>query len=169
MTRRPELTATLPALVVLLASSVATARTADRSERAEFRAGQSRENAGVMEFTGGFRLNQGSLQIQSESARVFRSDKGELLRIELIGSPAVWTEQLDDGSPLRAQAGRIDYDLDSQRVTLERNARVQKAGDELAADNIIYDLNTQQLEAGGNEDEPVLFYYTPPPADPETP
>ena len=56
-------------VALALVVSSAQARTEDRSQRAEFRAGQSRENAGVMEFSRGFQLNQGSLEIKSDSAR----------------------------------------------------------------------------------------------------
>ena len=49
-----------------------------------------------------------------------------------------------------------------QQVTLTTDARVRKAGDELSAQSIVYDLKTQQLEAGGDDDKPVLFFYTPP-------
>lgn len=169
MNRRHKEIASIFSLVLCLTTAPTAARTGDRSERAEFRAGQSRENAGVMEFSRGFQLNQGSLEIKSDSARVIRNNKGELLRIELVGQPALWVEQLDDGSPLTAQARRIDYDLVEQQVTLTNDARVKKSGDELAADTILYNLKTQQLEAGGDGDEPVLFFYTPPARDPETP
>ncbi len=158
---------------VLCASVVSTsvlARTEDRSQRAEFRAGRSTENAGVVEFSRGFELTQGSLTITSDSARVFRDASGALVRIEIIGKenePARWREELDDGTPLDGRAERIDYFLQDEKVTLIGQALVRKAGDEMSAETINYDLNTQQLDAGGDSDQPVLFIYTPPqkPAD----
>ncbi|MEM7708315.1 MAG: lipopolysaccharide transport periplasmic protein LptA [Pseudomonadota bacterium] len=157
-------------LCASLISAAAWARTEDRNQRAEFRAGRSTENAGVVEFSRGFELTQGSLTITSDSARVFRDDKGALVRIEIIGKetePARWREELDDGSPLDGRAERIDYFLQDEKVTLIGQAQVRKAGDEMRAETINYDLNTQQLDAGGNSDKPVLFIYTPPqkPAD----
>lgn len=148
--------------------SDAQARTSDRSQRAEFRAGRSTENAGVVEFSRGFELIQGSLKITSDSARVFRNASGALERIEINGTdaePAIWQEELDDGSRLNGRARRIDYHLQDESVVLTGAAQVRKGSDEMSAETIHYDLATQHLDAGGDGDQPVLFIYTPPDSD----
>ncbi|MFK7955691.1 MAG: lipopolysaccharide transport periplasmic protein LptA [Lysobacterales bacterium] len=150
---------------LVLGSAPASARTGDRSERAEFRAGRSTERAGVVEFSSGFELTQGSLTINSDSARLFRNNSGELVRIEILGTsavPAKWREELDDGSALNAQAERIDYHLADEKAVLVGQALVKKGADEMRADTINYDLNSQHLDAGGDDDSPVLFIYNPP-------
>ncbi|MEM9532526.1 MAG: lipopolysaccharide transport periplasmic protein LptA [Pseudomonadota bacterium] len=145
-----------------LLNNDAIARTADREQRAEFRAGRSSERAGLVEFSEGFQLTQGTLLVTSDSARLFRNEAGELERIELTGDPVNWTEELDDGSALVAKAQHIDYRMSAQEATLTGSASVKKAGDEMRAETIHYDLATQKLDAGGNSDEPVLFIYNPP-------
>ncbi len=146
-------------------STPVSARTADRSERAEFRAGRSTERAGVVEFSGGFELIQGTLTVNSDSARLFRNSDGELVRIEILGipsEPAIWREELDDGSALNAQAERIDYHLSDEKAVLVGQALVRKGADEMRAETIDYDLNSQHIDAGGDDDAPVLFIYNPP-------
>ncbi len=155
----------LAAALSLLTCYQAGARTADRSQRAEFRAGRSTETAGVVEFSKGFELVQGSLTITSDSARLFRNPQGELVRIEILGTsqaPAKWREELDDGSSLNARAERIDYHMVDERAVLVGQAQVQKAADVMRAATINYDLKSQHLDAGGDSDQPVLFIYNPP-------
>ena len=54
----------------------------------------------------------------------------------------------------------IEYDVDAEKVKLIGQVEIVKATDHLSASEVLYDLKTQKLDAGGSE-EGVLLRYKP--------
>ncbi len=138
---------------LMMTATSSHAKSADREENAVIDGGYYRINpeTGADEFSNGFNLVQGTLNISSDEATIYRSEEG-LTRIVLIGNPVTWTEALDDGSMLDARANRIDYDLETENVVMTKNVRVQKGLQEITGDDVRYNLKTQQLEGGSKEE-----------------
>ena len=95
-------------------------------------------------------IKQGSLSINADEIKAFRRDqKGSELFIA-TGDPARYSQTLEDGKPISAQADTIRYDARSRTLVLEGNARLTQ-NDSLVRGRIIrYDLIKQELEAEGD-------------------
>ncbi len=147
-------------LLWALAAAPLQARTSDREMETEVKAGSVVEDpdAGTQEFSNGFQLSQGTRQIEAETATVFRNDSGGFRKIILRGDPARWTEELDDGTPMDASANTIEYDVSGEIVRLTGDVSILKANDQLTASEVLYDLKTQKLDAGGSEQGVILRY-----------
>lgn len=135
---------------------------ADRSEPADIDAQHYSDDPenGRMFFREQVLIRQGTLEIRADEAIVMRTDAGEMTRVLLTGDPVTWEEQLDGGDELAAQARRIDYRLDEERVVLEGDVVVDRGTDRIAGETIRYDLATSRLDAGG-EGERVRMTITP--------
>lgn len=144
---------TLIALLIFSVSGSCLAKSSDREQNAVIDGGYYRINpeTGADEFSNGFNLVQGTLNITSEEATIYRTEEG-LTRIVLTGNPVTWVETLDDGSNLDARANRIDYDLETENVHMMENVRVQKGLQEITGQDIRYNLKTQNLEGGSQEE-----------------
>ena len=105
---------------------------------------------GVIVYSKGFELVQGSLHIVAETATIYRGDDSDSLdRIVLEGQPVCWRETLDNGSLVVGRANHIEYDLHTDDLVLRQNAVIYKNDDKISGDLIHYNLKTQFLKAGG--------------------
>lgn len=95
-----------------------------------------------MEIGGG----QGSLQ--SDKAVVTFGD-GQIQQATITGSPARF-EHRREGVVTRGRAGRIVYELATQKVSLSEDAWISDGGQtNVNAANLVYNLRTQDLEGRG--------------------
>jgi lipopolysaccharide export system protein LptA len=71
----------------------------------------------------------------------------------LTGDPATYRQRLDGkASDQHAEAGRIEYYANEDRIILLENARVWQPGDkELRSDRIVFDLKSDTVNAGSNK------------------
>ena len=136
----------------LLISGEVFATESDRDQQAEIEAGHWVDDPqkGFQVFSQGVDLVQGSLHIQAQKATVYQGDDNSTFsRIILEGQPARWSEELDDGSEMNAQANHIDYNMSNDTVILRGDVIINKDGDRISGDLIRYNLDTQMLRAGG--------------------
>ena len=137
----------------LTISGAALASKTDRDQQAEIEAGHWVDDPqkGFQVFSLGVDLTQGSLHIKAEKATVYQGDDGSTFsRIILEGQPARWSERLDDGTEMRAQANHIDYNMSNDTVILGGAVIINKDGDMISGELIRYNLDTQLLSAGGD-------------------
>lgn len=137
----------------LTVSGTAVAAKADRDQQAEIDAGHWVDDPtkGYQVFSKGVDLTQGSLHIQADKATVYQDDDGATFsRIILVGQPARWSETLDDGVEMKAQANHIDYNVSKETVVLRGAVIINKDGDRISGEVIRYNLATQLLSAGGD-------------------
>jgi len=97
-------------------------------------------------------IRQGSLSIRADHLEVTRRDDQTDVFIAK-GSPAVYEQQLDDGSPITAEAEIISYDQNQQLLTLSGNVKVSQENSVIQGSEIIYNFATQQLSANRSEDD----------------
>lgn len=137
----------------MLLGEAALAAGSDRDQKAEIEAGHWVDDPqkGFQVFSQGVDLTQGSLQIKADKATVYQGDDDSTFsRIILVGQPARWSEKMDDGSEMTAQADHIDYNLSNDTVILRGEVIIIKDGDKIAGDLIRYNLKSQLLSAGGD-------------------
>lgn len=97
-------------------------------------------------------ISQGSLSIRADHLEVTRRDDQSDV-FTASGSPAVYEQQLDDGSPISAEAEIISYDQTKQLLTLSGNVKVSQSNSVIQGSEIVYNFATQQMTANRGDDE----------------
>src|SRR3982751_1585875 len=98
------------ALSLLGVAAVAGARTSDRSQPMNVIASGSDcslSDTGQCVLTGDVHITQGSMVIVSERAVIHRAN-GDVRRVQFTGSPVQMTQEMDDGSTIKARAQNVD-------------------------------------------------------------
>lgn len=138
-------------LVALLAAFPADARRSDRDQPMDVDAGQwsgTLDDSGPIMLSQGVIITQGTLHIESSRAEI-TTRGGDISRVVLTGSPATMDQEMDDGAPMSARANRIDYDLTTDTITLTGEAHVEQPRGNMRGQRIVYNLQTERVEAGG--------------------
>ena len=111
------------------------------------------ERTGETRYEGNVTLSQGSLQISADEVTVQHTTE-EANTIVATGSPATLTQiPTPEQAPVNAEAGRIEYLRDQDKVTLTKNARIEQNGATVTGVRIDYLLTEQQVQASGEEGE----------------
>jgi lipopolysaccharide export system protein LptA len=143
--------------IVLFALSLglidcADARKADRQQAMDINANNgdwSTAESGISELSGAVHIEQGSLKIDADKARI-QHGKKEIESVVLFGTPARLQEELDDGSGMvNASAREIQYDLNKNEVLLIGAVEVKKPRGKLTGERIRYDLGSGRMNAEG--------------------
>ncbi|BCV65315.1 lipopolysaccharide export system protein LptA [Shewanella carassii] len=98
-------------------------------------------------YGGPVTVTQGSLKLLADELTAYTEDKSGERILVAKGSPATYTQKLEDGRLASAKAKEIHYNIDSRIMTLIGQAKVEQDGSEVTAEKIVYDINKQQLEA----------------------
>lgn len=109
-------------------------------------------------------INQGSISITADIVQVYsrEDDKGEKSDTYLAkGKPAIFQQQLEDGSLISLQANEIKYQPDNNNITVSGNAQVKQAGSKMNGDTITYNTLSEKLEGQSNNDEHVTTILQP--------
>lgn len=110
-------------------------------------------------------INQGSISILADIVQVYskvNSSTGEKYDTYLAkGKPAVFKQQLEDGSLISLQANEIKYQPDNNTITVSGNAQVKQAGSKMNGDIITYNTLSEKLEGQSNRDEHVTTILQP--------
>lgn len=104
--------------------------------------------AGVVIYTGGVILTQGTLRIESDRLTVV-SRAGALEKASAEGQPARYQQQINPDSPLtHAEARRIDYLAANQEAILIGAALLRQDNNEITGERIRYNMTTEVISAG---------------------
>lgn len=110
-------------------------------------------------------ISQGSISIIADIVQVYSdvNDKtGEKSDTYLAkGKPAIFKQQLEDGSLISLQANEIKYQPDHYTITISGNAQVKQAGSKMNGDVITYNTLNEKLEGQSNNDEHVTTILQP--------
>jgi len=58
---------------------------------------------------------------------------------------------MDSGEPMTARANRIDYNIADDSMVLTGNAHVEQPQGNMRSQRIVYNMQTEQVEAGGGD------------------
>jgi lipopolysaccharide export system protein LptA len=155
------------AIVLLLALATAPvaadARSSDRNQPMDIDAGASDyslDDRRPTVLSGGVTITQGTLDIRSSRAEITQRG-GEPVRVVLSGGPVRLKQQLDDGTPMSATAGKVDYDLTTEIVVFVGNVAIQQPRGSLSGERVVYNMRTGQVQSGGKDSGRVKMRILP--------
>lgn len=102
-----------------------------------------------LRLEGNVEIEQGSLRIFAHSADIERS-AGEIERIVLRGEPVRMSQLSPRDEPIDAEATQVVYTPGDETMLLSGNAQVMQPRGELRAETIRYNLDTGQIDSGGD-------------------
>jgi len=109
-------------------------------------------------------ITQGSMEIRADEVEVIATD-GEGKEIFIArGNPAVYAQDMDDGSRVSAQANTITYSVTSRAITLDGGAQLVRDTSMVQGDLIEFDMEKEQLLAqssGEGEERRVTTVFRP--------
>ena len=110
-------------------------------------------------------IRQGSISIDADIVKVFSLvDKKTGAKIDTYlakGKPAVFQQELEDGSLITLQANEITYHPNSNMITISGNAIVKQAGSEVSGNEITYNTLSEKLEAQSANNQSVTTVLQP--------
>lgn len=150
----PRAASTLLVIAVLLLTvGAADARRSDRNQPMDI---ESDHISGAMDdsaptvFSRNVIITQGTLRIESDRAEL-TAPGGDIRRVVLTGSPATMQQEMDSGEPMTARANRIDYNVADETMVLTGDAHVEQPQGNMRSQRIVYNLQTERVQAGGDD------------------
>ncbi len=110
-------------------------------------------------------ITQGSISIIADVVQVYSQidDKTKIESDTYLakGNPAIFKQQLEDGSLISLQANEIKYQPDLNIITVSGNAQVKQAGSKVTGETITYNTLSEKLEAISSDNESVTTILQP--------
>jgi lipopolysaccharide export system protein LptA len=116
---------------------------------------------GKLVYTGNVELKQGSMLINADEITLVKTDSG-VREFVAVGKPAKYEQQLNANEDKTIAYGeRLVYNLQSDELTLLKNAGLKKQGNVFTGDKIIYLINQQRVKADSAQEERVRMVIQP--------
>ena len=117
----------------------------------------------VVTFTDNVVITQGSIIIKANKVVITRpaEKSGKKETVEAFGTPVIFHQQLDNGTPVDGKANKVHYDLGNEFLTLTNNAELKQLDSKINGSVITYDVKKQQLKANGNGKSRVTTVLIP--------
>lgn len=110
-------------------------------------------------------IDQGSISIRADIVQVYskvdNDTNGKSDTYLAKGKPAIFKQQLEDGSLISLQANEIKYQPDLHLITVSGNAEVKQAGSKVTGEIITYNISSEKLEAISSDNESVTTILQP--------
>lgn len=104
---------------------------------------------GSATLTGNVHISQGSMDVYADVATITRV-AGDFDKVVFDGKPARLNQINDDGTPMKAQANRIDYNVAKEIVVLTGGVVVVQERGTLSGERVTYDLGSGELAGSSN-------------------
>lgn len=107
----------------------------------------------TLTFLGKVEISQGSLKMTADKLEVIKNESENNQQELLIatGQPTLYTQTLESGEVLTAQALEIRYLVAEKLLTLKGEAKITQKDSLVNGDKIEYDLTKQKLVASSNK------------------
>lgn len=116
----------------------------------------SAEQGEKTEYFGDVQITQGSLKINGEHVVILseiREQKRQITSIVATGNPAMFEQQSSiDKAPVKAQANKLDYRLNSDTVILSVDACIEQDAATVSGERIEYNIAAEQIKASSGND-----------------
>lgn len=107
------------------------------------------ERQSISLYIGNVDVQQGSMRILADEVLVHHRPNRQPEKIIAIGKPARYRQMLDnDPQEVRGRALRMEYDANTEELTLIDEAVLTQGEDRFASDRIVYNRNTERVTAG---------------------
>lgn len=149
--------------VAIACTGVASARTSDRNQPLDAVSHQNSCNlgdGGQCVLTGAVKITQGTLDITAAKAVIYRA-KGDISRAVFTGGPVKLKQQLDDGTPMTANASNVDYNLQTEVVVFTGDVRIQQPSGSLSGQRVVYNLKSGHIEGSAQGNGQVKMRFLP--------
>ena len=147
--RRPSRCTALALLApfLLLCGTVA-ALESDRNQPIELAADSVDidEGKGMSVYRGDVDLRQGTMRLRADVVTVHQRDR-KPAKIVAEGRPVKFEQQSKKG-PVKGRAHRVEYQVDSENLTLAGDAVLIQGKDSMRSDRIVYDRVRAVVKAG---------------------
>lgn len=106
------------------------------------------DKQGVSVYHGNVKITQGTLQLTADELTV-TTKNGDIVKAIALGKPATYRQRPDNKpQDVEAEALRMEYYADEQKIILLQKAVVRQAGDTFRSERIHYDIATDKVNAG---------------------
>lgn len=104
-------------------------------------------------FSGGVLVSQGTMNIHADTLKMYSRDKDSKGKEIIIatGNPAKYSQELDNGQTIMAQANEIQYDLGKKTLRLIGDSQLNQDDSLVKGSEISYNLINQELIAEGDK------------------
>ncbi|MFZ1539156.1 MAG: lipopolysaccharide transport periplasmic protein LptA [Chromatiaceae bacterium] len=116
-------------------------------------------------YSGNVIVRQGSLEIRADQVTIHHAEDKRPELVIAIGKPATYKQAIEgEEKPVQAEALRMEYQADKDKLTLIDQAVVFQGTDTFRSDRILYDRINARVKAGAsaNGKERVKIHITPP-------
>lgn len=137
-----------PMLLLLLVALPALALESDREQPIELAADSVDidESKGVSVYKGDVDLRQGSIRVRADVVTVQQNGR-KPAKIIAEGRPVKFEQQSNKG-PVKGEAQRVEYEVDSENLLLAGDAVLIQGKDSMRSDRIVYDRVRSVVKAG---------------------
>lgn len=133
----------------------------DRTQPIQIHAESGKKSSGTAVLVGNVIITQGSLEAHANKGTAY-SANGKVVRMVLLGTPATFTQALDNGGNVRASADTIEYKVGADTIVLTGHAHVEQAGQgEFRGARLVYNTGTGAISGQGGESGPVELILQP--------
>lgn len=94
-------------------------------------------------------ITQGTLKIDADEVELIAGMGKDREVFIARGNPASYSQTMDDGSDISAQAEEIKYEVSSRTLTLLGKAELQQNSSRVTGESIVFNMELEQLIAQG--------------------
>ena len=106
----------------------------------------------ITRFKDNVKITQGTLVIEADEVEV-SAKNGEGREIMIArGNPARYSQTMDDGSKVQAQANELRYEVAKRTISMTGDAQIKQNTSMVQGDSITYDMMKEQLLATSSDD-----------------
>lgn len=137
-------------LTLSLLTGTAQALSTDRQQPMDVEADRADidDKRGVSVYRGKVKITQGTLRLTADELTLHTRD-GEVVKAIATGKPATYRQRPDGkDQDVEAEALRMEYFADQQKLIMTNQAIVRQAGDSFRSDRIDYDIAADVVKAG---------------------
>jgi lipopolysaccharide export system protein LptA len=149
---KPDLKIVLLALAAgLPVSSAGRSGDSEQPIHVEADAAELNETTGVGVYRGNVRITQGSMLLTADEVTVVARDRDLQKIIARSDDPdgkSTFRQLTDAGEEITAEAERMEYEPDENRIILLHEAVLRRAANRFAAERIVYHIDRQVVDAG---------------------
>lgn len=110
------------------------------------------DRKGVSTYSGNVIVTQGKIRVEADLLTV-TTREGELLRIQAEGEPVRFQQTRENEETIRGRSLELDYDAQTERVLLLKNAELWQDNNHFSGERIQYDLQQKRVLANGGEQQ----------------
>jgi len=142
-------------ILALMTCNQSLALTSDFSQQAKISADNQYIDIGksVAIYRGNVKITQGSITVNADRLEIYNHGNKGLELMVLSGKPARFSQTVDDGTVISAQANEVRFERGSNIIKLSSQAQLTWGNNTVNGELITYDMLRKLLNADGDENK----------------